>query len=350
MWSFFPAPLPWQGYFQPRKKKKRQERGGEPEPPLLRLTPFHNDMPLDLQRLIAEESVHDARRNDDMSQVISLILTCRTYRDWVECQLYQCVRIDFAWKMKRFALSCGGIPQSNGRLALPEKTDIPPGWDRCLERALSVTVVSLSGLRTPSDAPSVSLGYIGRVLIRLQRLCIRRSLLVSLEPNTCIFHAQDVTIIDDTDQRRSSLLLPDNFLGFTPKQTKVRSTLPLVNSHFSTSKVYSSLDVEFVSGCTHHVAIEFRITSFEAMVVITNAITDVMMLLFEQLQRVVIIVWLDPEIEAQWIPPLIAADAPSSGLLLPLSASKADEWTFDALERRGVDFWEEVERAAEAGR
>lgn len=341
MWSFFPAPLPWQGYFYQRKRRQERHR----QQPLLHLTPFHNDMPLDLQRLIAEASVHDAQRNEDMSQIISLILTCRTYRDWIEPQLYQYVRVDYTWKMKRFALSCGGIPQPNGKLALPEKTDIPPGWDRCLKRALSVTVLSLSGLRTPSDGLNASLSYTGLVLIRLQRLCIRRSLLVSLEPTSCLFHAKDVTIIVDTNQRSPSPR--DHFSHLTPTQTKIRFTLPLVNSHFSTSEVYGSFDAQFMSWRTLHIAIEIRITSLEAMVILTNAISDMMKLLPEQLGRMVIIVWLEPGMEAQWMPPLIAADAPRSGLLVPLSASKADEWTFDALERQGLDFWEEVERVAD---
>ena len=342
MWSFFPAPLPWHGYFYQRKR--RRERHGRKA--VLHLIPFHNVMPLDLQRLIAEESANDARENEDMSQIISLILTCRTYREWIEPQLYQYVRIDLAWKMKQFALSCGGIPQANGKLALPEKTDIPPGWDLCLKRALSVTVVSLSGLRTPSDALSASLSYAGFVLIRLQRLCIRRSLLISLEPTSCIFHAKDVTIIVDSNQRSSSPR--DHFSHLTPTQTKIRFTLPLVNSHFSTSEVYGSFDAQFMSWRTLHIAIEIRITSLEAMLILTSAITDMMKLLPEQLGRMVIIVWLEPGMEAQWIPPLLAADAPGSGLLVPISASKADMWTFDALERRGLDFWEEVERVAEA--
>ena len=342
MWSFFPAPLPWHGYFYTRKR--RRERQGQKAS--LHLTPFHNDMPLDLQRLIAEESIHDARNNEDMSQIVSLILTCRTYRDWFEPQLYQYVRVDLAWKMKRFALSCGGIPQANGKLALPDKTDIPSGWDRCLKRALSVNAVSLSGLRTTSEALSASLCYTGLVLIRLQRLCIRLSLLVSLESTACLFHAKDVTIIVDSNQRSSSPR--DGFSHLTPTQTKIRFTLPLVNSHFSTSEVYGSFDAQFMSWRTLHIAIEIRITSLEAMVILTNAISDMMKLLPEQLGRMVIIVWLEPGMEAQWVPPLIAPDARGSGLLVPISASKADTWTFDALERRGLDFWEEIERVADA--
>jgi len=340
MWGFFPAPLPWQGYFYQRKRRRERHRQ-----PLLHLTPFHGDMPLDLQRLIAEESVHDARRTDDMSQIISLVLTCRTYRDWIEPHLYHYARVDVTWKMRRFALSCGGIPQANGKLALPEQTDIPRGWDWCLRRALAVTVLSLSSLRTPSDALSASLAYTGLVLIRLQRLCIRRSLLVSLESTACIFHAKDVTIIIDTNQRLTSPR--DQFSHLTPTQTKIRFTLPLVNGHFSTSEVYGSFDAQFMSWPTLHIAIELRITSREAMVVLTSAISDMMKLLPEQLGRMAIIVWLEPGMETQWIPPLVPADAPASGLLVPLSASKADEWTFDALECRGLDFWEEVERAAE---
>jgi hypothetical protein len=331
---------------------------------MLHLTPFHNEMPLDLQRLIAEESVQDARKNDDMSQIISLILTCRTYRDWIEPQLYQYVRIDLAWKMKQFALSCGGIPRANDTLALPEKTDIPPGWDRCLKRALAVNVLSLSSFRTPSYALSASLCYTGPVLIQLQRLCIRRSLLVSLVPTSCIFHAKDVTIIVDTNPspsssssssspHSSSPFSPssprtDHFSHLTPTQTKVRFALPLVNSHFSTPEVYGSFDGQFMSWRTLHIAIEIRITSQEAMVILTNAIRDMMKSLPENLGRMVIVVWLEPGMEAHWVPPLVAADARGSGLVVPLSASKADEWTFDALERRGLDFWQEVERAAGA--
>ena len=342
MWKYFPAPLPWRGYFYQRKK--RRERHGQQ--PLRHLTPFHSDMPLDLQRLIAEESVHDARNTDNMSQIISLTLTCRTYRDWIEPHLYQYARVDTTWKMRRFSLSCGGIPRADGKLALPDKTDIPQGWDRCLKRALAVTVLSLSGLSTPSDVLSASLCYTGLVLIRLQRLCIRRSLLVSLESTACVFHAKDVTIIVDTNQRLSSSR--DRFSHLTPTQTKIRFTLPLINSHFSTSEVYGSFDAQFMSWRTLHIAIEIRITSREAMVILTNAISDMMKMLPEQLGRMVIIVWLEPGMDAQWVSPLIPADAPASGLLVPLSASRADEWTFDALERRGLDFWEEVERAAEA--
>src|SRR5258708_7435866 len=144
MWNFLPTPLPWQGYFYRRKRRRDRQR----QRPLLCLTPFHKDMPLDLQRLIAEEAVRDAQKSDDMSQILSLILTCQTYREWIEPLLYQHARIDLTWKVKRFALSCGGIPQANGKLALPEKSKIPPGWDQYLKRALSVTVLSLSGLRT----------------------------------------------------------------------------------------------------------------------------------------------------------------------------------------------------------
>jgi len=342
MWNFLPVPLPWQGYFYQRKKRRERHK----QQPLLHLTPFHSNMPLDLQRIIAEESVRDARKRDDMSQITSLILTCRTYRDWIEPHLYQYARVDFVSRMKQFALSCGGIPQADGKLALPEKTDIPPGWDRCLKRALSVTVLSLSSLRTPSDALNASLCYTGLVLIRLQRLCIRRSLLVSLESTSCIFHSKDVTVIVDTNQRLSSSR--DHFSHLMPTQTKIRFTLPLVNSHFSTSEVYGSFDAQFMSWRTLHIAIEIRITSLEAMVILTNAISDMMKLLPEQLGRMVIIVWLEPGMETQWIPPLLPADAPASGLLVPLLASEADEWTFDALERRGLDFWEEVERAADA--
>jgi hypothetical protein len=342
MWKYVPTPFPWQGYFYQRKR--RRERHGQQS--LLHLTPFHNDMPLDLQRLIAEESVHDARRNGDVSQIISLVLTCRTYRDWIEPKLYQYARIDLTWKMRRFSLSCGGIPQADGKLALPEKTKVPRGWYRCLERALSVTVLSLSGLRTDSDALTASLCYTGVVLIRLERLCIRRSLLVSLESTSCVFLAKDITVIVDTNQHLSS---PRNqFSHLAPTQTKIRFTLPLVNSHFRTSEVYGSFDAQFMSSRTMHIAIEIRITSLEAMVIMTNAISDVMKLLPEQLGRMVIVVWLEPGMETQWVPPLITGDAPCSGRLVPISASKADEWTFDALERRGLNFWEEVERVAEA--
>jgi hypothetical protein len=203
----------------------------------------------------------------------------------------------------------------------------------------------LSSLGTPSDALSASLSYTGLVLIRLQRLCIRRSLLVSLESTSCIFHAKDVTIIVDTNQRPSSPR--DHFSHLTPTQTKIRFTLPLVNGHFSTSEVYGSFDAQFMSWRTLHIAIEIRITSHEAMMILTSAISDMMRMLPEQLGRMVIIVWLEPGMEGQWVSPMIPADAPASGLLVPLPAIKADEWTFDALERRSLDFWEEVERAAE---
>lgn len=342
MWRFFPAPLPRQGYFYQRKRRQERRR----EQPRFHLVPFHSDMPLDLQRLIAEESVRNAQKNDDMSHIISLILTCRTYRDWIEPHLYRYARVDLSWKMKRFALSCGGIPRADGTLALPEKAAIPPGWDRCLKRALSVTVLSLSGLRNPPDALRASLCYTGLVLIRLEKLCVHRSLLTSLESTACIFHAKDVTIIVDINQRPSSPP-PDTFSHLTPTQTKIRFTLPLVNGHFSTSEVYGSFDTQFMSWRTVHIAIEIRITSLEAMVVLAGAINTMMRSLPDHLGRMAIVVWLEPGMEAQWITPLIAADAPASGLLVPLSASRADEWTFDALERRGVDFWEEVERAAE---
>ena len=189
--------------------------------------PFPKVFPVDILRLIIDAILEqtweetDNMRDPEFSDVLSLMLTCKSFKGWVSSQFYQYVHVANPTRVGQLA-RCLVLAINDGD---PRRQfwEIPNGTklaDVYIARAPRIRALSLVDYTWTLNEHLNAFTTLGRVLPHLRRLNIHWSLLHELRQKRIAFYAAQITIVVDGEP-------PDNFAEIVAPSSQ---TLPVTEN------------------------------------------------------------------------------------------------------------------------
>lgn len=282
----------------------------------------------------------------DTPFLLNLILVCKDFRLWVEPSLYAYIELSDRHPPELVFASI---------LARGTHPLTPDSIDERLKSMLRRSPPT-KALSFPSQGEGLTLDskldLIFLFLRHLERISIPLSLLGDFDrlKLPLVLSAHDMTIVMDRNPLRFDYQDAAQRIEWRSSQGKrFRFTRPPFDLQTqSLPDVGPFYDEFFLDGCITHIAIETFLDSSTPPIhdhFVQHTIAPRLCAL-PHLKRLVIICWVDGEqTELFKAPPIIAREnAQDKVVIVSVPVENRPRWTFHSLERRGLNFWDEVER------
>ena len=290
--------------------------------------PFPKVFPVDIFRQIIDTTLHqiweetDILRDPEFSDVLSLMLTCKTFNGWVSPQFYQYVHVanpTRAGQLVRcleLAINDGG-PWRQFWEMLKGKDQAGAYMD--MARAPRILALSLVDYTWTLNEHLNAFTTLGRVLPHLQRLNIHWSLLHELRKRRIAFYAAQITIVVDARPPENNADIPTS----SPQDEAatgnigIRYAYPLDASgnvpllHRRICSFFDPTSVDVAQGTTKKLAMEVYLLDEQDAEQTMRSKSTIPVFLglgntfatLGKYTRIVLIVWVGDEEYENWVDP-----------------------------------------------
>ncbi len=304
----------------PVKRRRRSRRARKKH------IPFPKVFPVDIFRQIVDATLHqiweetDKMRDPEYSDVLSLMLTCKSFNGWVSPQFYQYVhvanptRVDQLVRCLVLVINDGGL---RGQI-----WDILKGNEQAgayMAKAPRIRALSLVDYTWTLNEHLNAFTTLGQVLPHLQRLSIHWSLLHELRKRRIAFYAAQITIVVDAHppENIADIALPSPQAAPATDNIGIRYACPLdANGKVPPAhrRICSFVDPTFVfvnQGTTKKIAMEIYLFDEQDAEQTKRSKSTIPVFLGlwnifaapGKYTRIVLIVWVGDEEYEKWVDP-----------------------------------------------
>lgn len=304
----------------PAKRRQRSRRTTKEH------LPFPKEFPVDILRLILDVILDqiweetDKMRDPEFGDVLSLMLTCKSFKGWVSPQFYQYIHVANPTRVSQLVRCLVlAINDGNPKLSLWEIPNGPKLSDAYISRAPRIRALSLVDYTWSLNEHLNAFTTLGRVLPHLRRLNIHWSLLHELRQKRIAFYAAQMTIVADGQP-------PENFAEIVASSSQtlpvtenigIRYAYPLDASGKvppAHRRICSFVDPTFVyvnRGTTNKIAMEVYLVDEEDAEQTKRSMSTLPVFLrlgntfaaLGRYTRIALIVWVGDEEYENWVDP-----------------------------------------------
>lgn len=353
MWRYLSRIFPAVA-FPSRKRLLRSLR------PSATLKPFP-PLPLDIQRDIVDAcvSLAQSRNPRDLDFLHELSLVSRSFSDWATPALYHYLEIPDGNAAQRvMAGFVARVERPRADASITDPIEIFKA------QAPNTAAISFASSQYSSLAPTTqnaaSVFCILVLLPTLERLSITMSMLGAFHDAKTNFstYAADITVIMDRDPIDTASMNGDSpsdpwALALAAPHLRIRFSR--TREEMIAHSIYDSnrfLEPLLLRTNTTHIAIETPVAP-PAMSSVIDGVRSVspvwevmaghLVGVAQLMKRIIVICWVT-NVEEFVLPKMPEGGDKEVILFVPLESPTWREWTFESLEQRRLDFWEEAER------